>query len=188
MSSSVHHTAAEPADDDPAVVRLVEAQRRELRQRRRWLLATRLGSLGFAAWYLTLVIVLGHDAPFYLLVSVFAVVTGLSALVVVDYFDPPLLLRNLHRADFPEAAANWRALQILRRDLLPPIVQDLGIPEGPERDALIADAGADELVRRTAPRLARGDRRRFGRIYLAVYLALAVGLIALVLLHDPRAA
>lgn len=175
-----------PADDDPAVRRLVEAQRRELVHRRLWLLATRLGSLGFAAWYLVLIIVLGLDAPFYLLVSVVAVITGLSAIVVVNYFDPPLLLRNLHRRDPPNRDVNWRALQVVRRELLPPIVQDLGIPEGPERDALIADADADELIRRTAPKM-RGDRRRFGRIYLAVYLVLASAFITLVILHDPRA-
>lgn len=157
--------------DDPAVVALITAQRREFVNRRRWVWITRLTSLSFATWYLVLIIGLGRDAPFYLLVSIFAVITGLSGFVVANYFDPPLLLRNLHRPG-TATAANWSALQALRRELLPPIVQDLGVPEGPERDALIADADADELVRRTAPKM-RGDRQRFGRIYLSVYLVVA---------------
>lgn len=165
---------------------MIAAQRRELVVRRRWLLATRLASLGFAAWYLVLIIALGRDNPLYLLVNVFAVITGVSAFVVVNYFDPPLLLRNLHD---PAAAtaANWRALLALRGELLPPIVQDLGIPEGPERDALIHTAAAAELVRRTAAKM-RGDRRKFGRIYLVVYLALALAFIALVTTFEPYAA
>lgn len=176
-----------PSSLDPAAARLFAAQRRELVLRRRWLLATRLGSLAFAAWYLTLIIVLGRDAPFYLLVSVFAVVTGLSGIVVVNYFDPPLLLRNLHRADDDVRAASWRALQAIRHELLPPIVQDLGVPEGPERDALVHTADADELVRRTAHKL-RGDRRRFGRIWLVAYLVVAAGFIALVCSYETLAA
>jgi len=176
-------TTSRSTSDDPAVAALIAAQRREFVTRRRWLLATRLASLSFATWYLALLIGFGRDAPFYLLVSVFAVITGLSALVVVNFFDPPLLLRNLHRPD-TATEANWSALQALRRELLPPIVQDLGIPEGPERDALIADAGADELVRRTASRM-RGDRRRFGRVYLAIYLVVAAAFITCVSTYTP---
>jgi hypothetical protein len=168
---------------DPAVAALIAAQRRELVNRRRWTIAARLTSLSFATWYLVLLIGLGRDAPFYLLLSIFAVVTGLSGLVIANYFDPPLLLRNLHRPH-TATAANWTALQALRRELLPPLVQDLGVPEGPERDALIADAGADELVRRTAAKM-RGDRRRFGRIYLSVYLVVAAALVALVCTYTP---
>jgi hypothetical protein len=172
---------------DPEAARLLAAQRREFVVRRRWLLATRLTSLAFAAWYLTLLIGFGRDAPFYLLVSVFAVVTGLSGLVVVNYFDPPLLLRNLHRPDDDVRAASWRALQAIRHELLPPIVQDLGVPEGPERDALIHTADLDELVRRPAPKL-RGDRRRFGRIWLIAYLVVAAGVITLVCNYETLAA
>lgn len=164
---------------------LITAQRRELRARRRWIVATRTASLSFAAWYLVLIIALGRDDPFYLFVSVAAVITGLSGIVVVNYFDPPLLLRNLHD---PRTAtpANWQALAAVRAELLPPIVQDLGIPEGPERDRLIATADADELVRRTADKM-RGDRRRFGRIYLGVYLVAALAFILRVCTYDPSA-
>lgn len=181
-SDSPSSAAAPPTTvDDPAVAALLAAQRRELAQRRRWLWATRLTALAFAAWYLVIIIVLGRDSPYYLLVNVFAVLTGLSAIVVVNYFDPPLLVRNLHRPA-TATAANWRALQALRDELLVPVVQDLGVPEGPARDALLADA--DELVRRTAPKL-RHDRRRFGRIYFCVYLVVAVAFIVCVNLYIP---
>jgi hypothetical protein len=170
---------------DPSTQDLIDAQRRELVARRRWILAARITSLSFAAWYLVLLIALGNDDVFYVVVSLTAVITGLSSLVVFNYFDPPLLLRNLHHPG-TATAANWQALQALRRELLPPIVQDLGVPEGPERDHLIADADADELVRRTAHKL-RGDRRRFGRIYLRVYLVLALAVIVAVCTHEPGA-
>src|SRR5690606_9968858 len=44
--------------------RLIAAQRAELRRRRAWILACRLASLGFAAWYLELLLIEGRDAVF----------------------------------------------------------------------------------------------------------------------------
>ncbi|MBA3545078.1 MAG: hypothetical protein H0T76_01200 [Nannocystis sp.] len=166
------------------VTRLITAQRAELRRRRAWILACRCASLGFAAWYLELLILEGRDAPFYISINLFAVVTGLSSLVVFNYFDPPLLVRNLHGPERPLRAASIAALDPLRGEILPPLLHDLGVPAGPERDVLVATIDAPELVRRTAGKL-RGDRQRFGRIYLAVYLVLALGFIALVCNYEP---
>ena len=167
-----------------ATTALIAAQRTELRRRRAWILACRLASLGFAAWYLELLILEGRDAPFYISINLFAIFTGMSGLVVVNYFDPPLLIRNLHGPDEGLRAASLAALDPLRGEILPPLLGDLGVAAGPERDVLVATIGADELVRRTAGQL-RGDRRRFGRIYLVVYLVLAFGFIALVCHHEP---
>jgi len=166
------------------VARLIAAQRAELRRRRAWILACRLASLGFAAWYLEILILEGRDAVFYISINLFAIFTGLSGLVVFNYFDPPLLIRNLHAPDGPLRAASLAALEPLRGEILPPLLGDMGIAAGPERDALVASIDADELVRRTADKL-RGDRRSFGRIYLVVYLALALGFIALVCTYEP---
>lgn len=168
--------SGEPSADE--ITRLIAAQRAELRRRRAWILACRFASLGFAVWYLELLIVEGRNAPFYISINLFAVFTGLSSLVVYNYFDPPLLIRNLHGPD-PLRAASFAALDPLRGEILPPLLHDLGVPEGPERDVLVATIDAPELVRRTAGKL-RGDRQRFGRIYLVVYLVLAFGFIALV--------
>ena len=170
-----------PTPDD--VARLIRAQRAELRRRRAWILACRFASLGFAAWYLELLIVEGRDAPFYISINLFAVFTGLSSLVVFNYFDPPLLIRNLHQPDDALRSVSLAALDPLRSEILPPLLHDLGMPAGPEREHLVATIDAPELVRRTAGKL-RGDRRRFGRIYLAVYLVLAVGFIVLVCTYE----
>jgi hypothetical protein len=173
-----------PPTEDRAVAALIAQQRAELRHRRAWILACRLASLGFAAWYLEIIIIEGRDAVFYISINLFAIFTGLSGLVAFNYFDPPLLLRNLHSPDAALRAASLAALDPLRGEILPPLLHDLGVPPGPERDALVASIDADELVRRTAGKL-RGDRRRFGRIYLAVYCLLAVGFITLVCTYEP---
>lgn len=178
-------SSAPPTDtSEPSIASLIEKQRAELRHRRAWILACRFASLGFAAWYLELIIIEGRDAAFYISINLFAIFTGLSGLVASNYFDPPLLIRNLHGADPALRAASLAALDPLRGEILPPLLHDLGVAPGPERDALVATITADELVRRTASKL-RGDRRRFGRIYLAVYLVLAVGFIALVCTYEP---
>ena len=167
-----------------AITALIAAQRTELRRRRAWILACRLASLGFAAWYLELLIIEGRDAAFYISINLFAIYTGLSSLVAVNYFDPPLLIRNLHAGPASLRAASMAALAPLRGEILPPLLHDLGVAPGPERDRLVETIDADELVRRTASKL-RGDRRRFGRIYLGVYLVLAVGFIVLVCNFEP---
>lgn len=181
-------SAAPPAEPGSplAVERLIAAQRAELRRRRAWVLACRFGSLGFAGWYLYLIIVEGRDAPFYILINLFAVATGLSGFVADMYFDPPLLVRNLDAPDGPLRAASWAALQPLRGEILPPLLHDLGVPAGPERDQLVATIDARELVRRAARKL-RGDRRKVGRIYLAVYVPLALAFIVAVCSLGPPA-
>ena len=171
-----------PEPTPAAVAERVAAQRAELRRRRRWILACRFASLSFAAWYLELIIVEGLDSPFYISVNLFALVTALSSVVVFNYYDPPLLVRDLHAPDGPQRRASWAALRELREEILQPLLQDLAIPE-PERTRLVAEMDADELVRRTAHKL-RGDRKKFGRIYLAVYLPVTLAYIALVLTHE----
>lgn len=167
---------------EPEVNALIAAQHRELRRRRAWILGLRLAGLAFAAWYLELLIIEGKDAPFYITVNLAAIVTGLSSLVAVNYYDPPLLVRNLHGADGPLRRASIAALDRMRELLLSPLLQDLGVGE-PERGRLVATIAVDDLVRRTADKL-RGDRKRFGRIYLAIYLPLLLGFIILVATHE----
>jgi hypothetical protein len=164
----------QPAEVDA----LVAAQRRERARRRRWMLACRLGALGFAGWYLWLLIVAGRDDVFYISVSLFGIATGLSGFVVDAYYDPPLLVRNLHRPDDRLRRASWAALERLREELLIPLIRDLGV-RADQYDAVVAGIDADDLARRTAPKLAR-DRRRFGRIYLAVYVPVALAFITFI--------
>lgn len=177
--SEISPELAPPEAERPEVVALVAAQRAELRRRRRWIVACRLGSLGFALWYLELIIIQGLDAPFYISVNLFAILTALSSLVIFNYYDPPLLVRGLHAADEATRRASWAALTRLRGEILPPLLQDLGVAE-PERSRLVAEIDADDLVRRTAPKL-RGDPKRFGRIYLRVYAVVTLAYVVLVL-------
>ena len=167
-----------PLTSDPTVAALVLAQQRERRLQRRWILACRFASLSFAAWYLEIIIIEGKDSPFYIFVNLFAVLTGLSGFIAFNYFDPPLLIRNLHGEDEALRRASWAALQPLRGELLPTMLQDLGLAE-PERSRLVAEIDLEDLRRRTAPRL-RGDRKRLGRIWLAVYLPAALAFIYVV--------
>lgn len=159
----------------PEVAALIAAQHAELRRRRAWIRATRSVSLGLAAWYLEMIILEGKDSPFYISVNLVAAFIGVSVLVVYNYYDPPLLIRNLHGPDGPLRRASAAALDPLRGELLPRLLQDLGVPE-PERSRLVAEIDADDLVRRTASRM-HGDRKRFGRIYLAVVLPLLLAFI-----------
>lgn len=168
--------------DEATIAAMVAGQRRELRRRRRWILACRFGSLSFAAWYLHIIIIQGLDAAFYITVNLFAIVTGLSGFVASNYYDPPLLVRRLHDEDPATRRTAWLALQRLRQEILPTLLQDLQITE-PERSRLVAEIDADELVRRTAPKL-RGDRKKFGRIWLAVYVPIAIAFIVLVATYE----
>jgi hypothetical protein len=170
--------ASEPAALAPEVAALLVAQRRELRLQRRWVLACRFASLAFAAWYLEIIIIEGKDSAFYIFVNLWAVVTGLSGFIAFNYFDPPLLIRNLHGPDEALRQASWEALQPLRGELLPTMLQDLGIAD-PDRSRLVAEIDLEDLRRRTAPKL-RGDRKRLGRIWLAIYLPCALAFIYLV--------
>lgn len=167
----------------PEVTALIAAQRAELRRRRAWILATRCTSLALAAWYLEMLIVEGKDAPFYISVNLAAIAVGISVLVVFNYYDPPLLIRNLHAPDSPLRRASVAALDPLRGELLPPLLQDLGVGE-PERGRLVVSIDADDLVRRTASRL-HGDPKKFGRIYLAILVPLLLGFIILVATYQP---
>ncbi len=166
----------------PEVAALVAAQRAELRRRRAWVLATRCTSLALAAWYLEMLIVEGKDAPFYISVNLAAITVGISVLVVFNYYDPPLLIRNLHGPDSPLRRASVAALDPLRGELLPRLLQDLGVGE-PERGRLVASIDAEELTRRTTSRM-QSDPRRFGRIYLAIFLPTLIAFIILVATHQ----
>ena len=174
--------AASSEPDTADTAGLVRAQRRELRLRRRWILACRFASLGFAAWYLEIIIIEGKDSPFYIFVNLFAVLTGMSGFVASNYFDPPLLIRNIHAAQGPLRRASWAALQELRGELLPTLLQDLGVPAS-ERARVAAEIDLEELRRRTAPRLRR-DRRRLGRIWLAVYVPVALAFTSVVATYE----
>lgn len=168
--------------EDVAVHALVRGFRREALHRRLFVLAGRLGSLGFAAVYLYLLIVLGRSDVFYVTLSLASIVTGLSGFVVALYYEVPGVVRALH--DPARADAAWAAIDRLRPELLPRLLGDLGVPPD-ERPALVQTIDRDALVRLTAARAA--DRwRTIGPIYLAGYLVLLAGYLVLLARFEPE--
>jgi len=182
MSDLDATTHDDAAPGEAEVAALVLAQRRERKLQRRWVLACRFASLSFAAWYLEIIIIEGKDSPYYVFVNLWAVLTGMSGFIAFNYFDPPLLIRNLQGPDSPLRRASWAALQPLRAELLPTLLQDLGLAD-PERTRLVAEIDLEDLRRRTAPKL-RGDRKRFGRIWLALYVPAALAFIYVVATYE----
>lgn len=155
---------------------LLAAYRRERLHRRLFTWALRLCSLGLAGLYLYYLIGLGRDDIFYLWLTLGSIVSGLSGLVVIAYYELPQLVRDLHDPTLGDDA--WAAIDALRGELLPRLFTDIGAAPEPGIDR----AG---LVRLTAPRL-DNPWRRLAPLYLVVFLALLVGLLVLVVGHEPE--
>lgn len=157
---------------------LIADYRREWRNRRVFLLAARLGAAALSLLYLWVLMVEGREEAFYITLSLAAVVVGLSGYVALFYYEVPQVVRNLHGGDAALADASWAAIERLRPELLPRLLSDLNTdPEG--RPALVESGTREELVRLTAPR-AQDRWRTIGPIYLAGFLPLLAGYLALV--------
>jgi hypothetical protein len=159
---------------------LVADYRREVLVHRLFTLATRLGSLIFAGLFLYYTMWLGHWDVFYQSLSAASVVTGVSGLMVMLYFEVPAVVRALHSGDAAEADAAWAAIERLRPELLPRLFADIGAVRPEERAALAASIDRAALMKMTAARAA--DRwRTVGPYYLIGYaLALALYVVVLV--------
>lgn len=168
--------------DEAAVTALVRGFRREALHRRLFVIAGRLASFGFAALYLYILIVLGHSDVFYVTLSLASIVTGLSGFIAAFYYEVPGVVRALH--DPTRADAAWTAIDRLRPDLLPRLLEDIGVPPD-ERPALVQTIDRDALVRLTAARAA--DRwRTIGPLYLAGYLVVLAGYLVLLARFEPE--
>lgn len=154
---------------------LLAAHRREQRLRRLFTWAARLASLTFAVLYLYFLMGLGRDDVFYLLLTLGSLLSGLSGLVVIAYFQLPGLVRALH--DPARAAAAAAAIASIRAELLPRLFHDLGEP-------VDLDVSPEALVRLSAPRLAT-FWRRFAPLYLVLLLAALAAILAAVFSYAP---
>ncbi len=161
---------------------LVRGFRREALLRRIFVVAGRLTSFGLSALYLYILIGLGHSDVFYVTLPIATIVTGLSGFVIAFYFEVPAVVRALH--DPARADAAWAAVDRLRPELLPRLLEDLGV--GPdERPALVAAIDRDALVRLTAARAA--DRwRTWGPVYLAGYLVVMALYLVVLARFEPE--
>ncbi len=90
-------------------------------------------------------------APFYIVVSVFAVVTGLSGVVVLEVYEIPNLARTLDHGDSAVREAGWRAIQSVGPRIVRDILQALG-------QLIHTHAGT--------------NWPRIGRVWLAIYVGL----------------
>lgn len=164
---------------------LVAGWRREVRLHRLFALACRLGSLTFAGLFLYYTMARGHWDVFYLTLSLASLVTGLSGLVVMLYFEVPAVVRALHSADLVEADAAWAAIERLRPELLPRLFEDLGKVRPEERAALAASIDRAALVQMTAARA--GDRWRvIGPYYLVGYVIVVGAYAVLLATFEPE--
>lgn len=155
---------------------LLAAHRREQRLRRLFTWAARVASLVFAGLYLYFLMGLGRDDVFYLWLTLGSVLSGLSGLVVIAYFQIPGLVRALH--DPARAADAGAAIASSRGELLPRLFLDLGEP-------VDLDASLEALVRLSAPRLAT-FWRRFAPFYLILLLAALAAILAAVFSYTPE--
>lgn len=163
---------------------MVAAYRREQRHRRLFSHASRLGSAGFGILFCYYTMWLGYWDVFYQSLSLASLVTGMSGLVVMLYYEVPAVVRALH--DPAEADAAWAAIEQLRPELLPQLFSDIGQVRPEERAALAATIDRATIIEMTAARAT--DRwRRIGPYYLiGVVIAIAVYLVVLVVFEpDP---
>ena len=164
--------------DDARIDALVAGYRREVWRRRLLLLACRLGALALVGLYFYVGVGLGRTDLFYISINLAAVVTGLSSFAVLAYYEVPQVVRDLHGDDPALADAAWAAIERLRGELFPRLAEALWIR--PER---LEGADRSTLLALTAPRV---RSRRWGRIYLLVYLLALAAFLALLALYDPR--
>jgi hypothetical protein len=163
---------------------LVADYRREVRVHRRFTLATRLGSVAFAGLFLYYTMWLGYWDVFYQSLSAASLVTGVSGLMVMLYFEVPTVVRALHSGDAAEADAAWAAIERLRLELLPRLFQDIGAVRPEERDALAASIDRAALIKMTAERAT--DRwRKVGPYFLIVYLIALVVYVVVLVRFEP---
>lgn len=130
-----------------AIARRRAAHERELLARRRWITAVRVISLLLVAAYLCLLFAVRVTEPFYLVVNLLAIMTGMCGFIVYRAFELPMILAELPRLSDQDRRINLAALEPIRAELLGSVLTSLGLARTSEEAAALED---DELVRRLA--------------------------------------
>lgn len=172
--------AAEP--DREAVARRRAVHERERLRYRVWRVTVTLTSLVLVSIYLYLAIGLRVEDLFYLLLNVFAVVTGVSGVVVYRAYELPTILAELPRASPRERAVDLAAIAPIRAELLATVLPSLRLASSREEAAALDD---DELVRRLAA-LERPNWPRIARWYLLGWTIVALALGTALLTYRPE--
>jgi hypothetical protein len=85
----------------------------EVRAARRITWSLRLSAVGFAAAYLSTVIVLRRMDPFYLLLTLGTLLSGASQFLWIERYRVPACLERLARLAPAERAADWPLVEVL---------------------------------------------------------------------------
>jgi hypothetical protein len=170
-----------PDSETAAVEACRRTHARERLRYRSWRIAVTATSLLLVGIYLYLAIGLRVEDLFYLLLNVFAVVTGFSGVIVYRAYELPAILAELPRASARERAILLAALAPMRAELLATTLPSLRLAGSREEAAALDD---DELVRRLAG-LERPNWPRIARGYLLGWTIVALGLGAAILNYRP---
>jgi hypothetical protein len=165
-----------------AAARRRTAHERELLARRRWITAVRVTSLMLVATYLGLLFVVRVTEPFYLVVNLLAIMTGLCGFIVYRAYELPTILAELPRLSDRDRRINLAAIEPIRAELLGSVLPSLRLTRTSEEAAGLDD---DELVRRLAG-LQRPDWRKIGLVCFVAWLIVVLAALAGIATYRPE--
>ncbi len=135
------------ADFGQAVADRIAAHEREQAARRSWRIAVGVTSLAFLITYLGLLFVVRVTEPFYLIVNLLSITTGLCGFIVFRAYELPTILAELPRLSDQDRCITLAAIEPIRAELLATALPSLGLTRSREQAVALDD---DELVRRLA--------------------------------------
>jgi hypothetical protein len=172
-----------PADPSAeSVARRWAAHAREQATRRRWSWAVTATALSLLGFYVCLLLVIRVDHPFYLVVNLLAIATGLCNVIVYRVFEVPTILAELPRLSPDERRVNLAAIAPIRDELLGRVLPALNLVRRREQATALDD---DALVARLAG-VQRPDWRRIAGRALVAWALVATTVLTAVLVFRPE--
>lgn len=158
------------------------AHERELLTQRRWRTSVSVTSIVLVLIYVWLLVVVRVMEPFYLIVNVLSIATGLCNIIVFRVFQLPTILAELPRLSDRDRRINLAAIEPIRAELLGRVLPSLGLARRTELAAAMSD---DELVQALAG-LQRPNWRKRARVWLIAWLIVVPSTLVWVALYRPE--